>query len=674
MDVRRLAGDGLDVLVSAFLASSEATLVEALAYRAIRDHRSNERQQLRAWAATVAILHAALAGWADATSWQLILEFPIRRLGRRIDAVLVTPRAVLVLEFKIGQDSVLAGDLQQVEDYALDLQDFHSGSRGHVIVPILVATEADQAGPHWALLPGTQVLTTCADRLGGMLRTLWDRLPEPGRLIDVADWSRAPYRPVPGIVDAACTLYSRHGVEDIAATRADAKNLTVTTAAILRAISEAQRDGVHLILFVTGIPGAGKTLCGLNAVFGAERQAGATFLTGNPTLVHVLREALARDAASGDRRMLRAARQRTKAAIQALPGFRDHHVRSGEIPAEHVVVIDEAQRAWAREHAVRKSADREVPLTDSEPAHLLDIMQVHRDWAVIVCLIGHGQEIHHGEGGLAEWGTALVARPRWQVRAPATLQNTADPRQRLPPELPVRPDPSLFLDVPMRSLRSPCASAWADRVLAGDRVGARALADQHAPIPFQLTRNLAELRRYLRQTSRGRRRCGLIASSGAQRLRADGLGAELPHMDAGAVAHWFLDRWPDVRASDALELLATEFSVQGLELDHVGLCWAGDLSRIEGRAAWLVRDFRGTRWQTPTGAEAITNRLNTYRVLLTRARYETVIWVPRGDASDPTRPPAEFDAIAAYLQACGVGTLDDLAVVPEDRVEQPILI
>lgn len=350
-------------------------------------------------------------------------------------------------------------------------------------------------------------------------------------------------------------------------------------------------------------------------------------------------------------------------------------MRTAETPPEHGAVIDEAQRAWARDHAVRKSADRDVALTDSEPAHLLDIMQAHRDWAVIVCLIGHGQEIHDGEGGLAEWGVALAVRQIWQIRAPPALRTASDPRQRLPDGLRVRQDPALFLDVPMRSLRNPYASAWVDLVLAGDADRARALASQHAPIPFHLTRDLTDLRTHLRRACRGNRRCGLLASSGARRLRADGLGAELPHMDAGAVAHWFLDRWPeDVRASDALEVVATEFSCQGLELDHVGLCWAGDLSRVAGRVPWLVRDFRGTRWQTPNGAEAIANRLNTYRVLLTRARYGTIIWVPRGDVSDPTRPPASFDAIADFLISCGIRLIEADVADPEQLVAQPILL
>jgi len=648
----------LDLTVSGFLADSPDRLLDQLAGQAMRSFRTNEAQQLRAWDATIRVLRTALMGWDAATSWRIVLEFSMRRLGRRVDAILVTPRAVLVLEFKVGQSTVLAGDLRQVEDYALDLHDFHAGSRGHVILPILVATGALDLRPTtWPLLLNAvaPVLSTGAAGLSRLLRDVWVRLPEPSRPLDLAGWTRAAYRPVPGIVDAARNLYAQHGVEDIADTQADAKNLAVTTNAIRAAIDDARRERRHIIVFVTGIPGAGKTLCGLNVVFGAEREQGATFLTGNPTLVHVLREALARDAACGDRNRLRAARQRTKTSIQALPAFRDHHVRSAEIPAERVVVIDEAQRAWSRAHAVRKSADREVRLTDSEPAHLLDIMRAHPDWAVMICLIGQGQEIHDGEGGLAEWGDALMARPDWQVRSPSdAVGSLGDPRQRLPPDLPVQRHASLFLDVAMRSLRNPHAAAWVDLVLAGNAEGARELAGRHGPMPFRLTRSLADLRTGLRGAALGRRRCGLMASSGGQRLRADGLGAELPHMDAGAVARWFLDRWPDIRASDALEVAATEFSVQGLELDYAGLCWAGDLVRLPAQAAWLVRNLRGSSWQTLRSDQAIANRLNTYRVLLTRARYETQIWVPSGDAADLTRRPDELDAVVEFLVACGL--------------------
>jgi hypothetical protein len=431
---------------------------------------------------------------------------------------------------------------------------------------------------------------------------------------------------------------------------------------------------LHAILFVTGIPGAGKTLCGLNAVFGAGRETGATFLTGNPTLVHVLREALARDAARGDSRRLRAARQRTKVAIQALPAFRDHSIATGEVPPERVAVIDEAQRAWAREHAVRKSRDRPVRLSDSEPGHLLDIMARHQDWSAIVCLVGNGQEIHDGEGGLAEWGAALEARPIWSVFAASAALDAETSRQRLPRVAGLTVVPDLRLDVPVRSLRNPAAAPWVDAVLDGDVARARSIAAENDPLPFFITRELGALRTRLRTEARGERRAGLIGSSGAKRLRADGLGVEVPHMDAQAVAHWFLDRWPDdVRASDALEVIGTEFSVQGLELDFVGLCWGSDLVRVAGRREWLVRDFVGTRWTTPRTAEAIGNRVNTYRVLLTRARYETVVWVPRGDAEDRTRNPAEFDAIANFLISCGATILSEYEPLALPAKQAPLV-
>lgn len=636
--------------VAGFLAGEDATLVNALAAQAMQAHRRNEATQLRAWAATLRCLRAALAGWEAAAGWRLVLEFPMRRLGRRIDALLVTPRAVLVIEVKENASNFAAEARRQVEDYALDLQDFHAGSRGRVIVPILLATAAHPAPQPWPLGIGgvAAVLEAGEASLAGLLRDLWVRLPA-GEL-DVAGWSAAPYRPVPGIVEAARSLYARNSVAEIADAGAAAHNLRGTTDAILAACAAARAEGRHVVLFVTGTPGAGKTLCGLNVVFGAERRDHATFLTGNPTLVHVLREALVRDAvAAGEQ--ARAARQRMRSAIQALPHFRDHHIaRADERPAERIAVIDEAQRSWSRAHAIRSSADRPVKLTDSEPGHLLDIMARHTDWAVLVCLIGNGQEIHTGEGGLAEWGAALAERPLWQVRAAGQDGGTA--RQSLAGLAGVAVDPVLHLAIAMRSIRNPDAAAWADAVVRGDAAGARALAGR-APLPFVLVRDLGHLRDVLRAEARGERRAGLIGSSGAKRLRAEGLGVEVPHMDARAVARWFLDRWPqDVRASDALETMATEFACQGLELDVAGLCWGGDFIRHGN--AWLPRRFAGTDWQRVHRPDDREYLANTYRVLLTRARRLTVIWVPRGDAGDRTRDPAEMDAVADFLSACGV--------------------
>ncbi len=318
---------------------------------------------------------------------------------------------------------------------------------------------------------------------------------------------------------------------------------------------------------------------------------------------------------------------------------------------------------------MRKSRDRDVALTDSEPALLLDIMARHAGGAIIICLVGGGQEIHDGEGGILEWAEALRERQAWRVLA-AEMPGHADTRRTLPATLPAERDPRLHLAVARRTLRAPALPEWVDLVLDGQAARACRLA-QAETIPVFLCRDLDAMRAALRARARGLRRAGLVASSGAKRLRAEGLGVELPHMDAGAVARWFLDRWPDVRASDALETVATEFSCQGLELDYAGLCWGGDLVRTAG--AWRPRRFAGTAWQRVAGAEAAANRLNTYRVLLTRARYETILWVPRGDAADATRDPRELDAVADFLRASGARDLPQSAAPAMDSYAAALL-
>jgi hypothetical protein len=641
--------------VAAFLETPGAAIIGVLAEAQIRHHRTNEAVQLRAWEASIALLRAAFVRLAAAETWFLLLEYPLLRLGRRADAILLMPGAILVLEFKVGATHFGQADRVQVEDYALDLWDFHAGSRAHPVIPILVATDAARPRAVSGTLPIAavwQVIDATAATLPGLLCE-FAGLQGTREKLDPAVWCAAPYRPVPSIVEAACMLYARHGVAEIKAARAASENLAATTAAIMAAVAEARARLSRVILFVTGIPGAGKTLCGLNAAFGLEA-SDAVFLTGNPSLVHVLREALARDAMARGADA-RAARQKMEGAIQALPRFRDHYVQAGaETPAETIVVIDEAQRCWSAAHAIAKTRDRPVRLFMSEPAHVLEIMSRHAGFSAIICLIGSGQEIHDGEGGLAEWGAALAHHPSWRVLAAPDILNHADPRRRL--GRPADTLAELHLDVSVRQIRCAAANDWVDRVLSGDAAAASALAADD--LPYLLTRSLAAMRAWLKAAARGHRRAGLVASAGARRLRAEGLGAELPHMDAKAVAHWFLDRFPaDIRASDALEVVATEFSCQGLELDYVGLCWDLDLLREPGRRAWRVQRFRGTDWTRPAGDETIANQLNTYRVLLTRARYDTVIFVPPGEAADRTRDPPALDEIARFLKACGVREL-----------------
>jgi hypothetical protein len=656
-----------------FLKVLPADIIGVLAVAQIRHFRLNEVQQLRAWDATITMLRSALAALPEASGWHVLLEYPMLRLGRRPDVILLTNSAIFVLEIKAGRTVHSLADRRQVEDYAIDLHDFHAGSRKNPIIPVLLAEQAPPALINLPLVLGhcvTPPLDATPQSLPALLRDLNKQATQVAGRLDAVAWLDARYQPVPTIVDAACMLYAKHNVADIKAARSEGINLRATTDAILEEIERARADGVHLILFVTGIPGAGKTLCGLNTIFGSEEAGRGTYLTGNPTLVHVLREALTRDAVEcgvkrGDagRKML--------TAIQALPKFRDHYVTNPtHTPAERIVVVDESQRCWSAAWAVAKTRDKAIPLTQSEPAHLLEAMARHNGFCALVCLVGGGQEIHSGEGGLAEWGDALRRAEAdgavWRKRAAPDLLTTLDPRQRLGALTDLQTIAALHLDVPMRQIRNAAAASWVDLLLTGDAKAARAAAEDAGEMPFLLTRSLVAMREWLRTNARGMRRAGLLASSGAARLQAEGLGVELPHMDASAVAHWFLDRFPeDVRASDALEVLATEFSCQGLELDYVGLCWDADLIREAGRESWRVRAFRGKRWNIPRQPEAIANQINTYRVLLTRARYETVIFVPLGDDGDGTRKCSVYDEIADFLVACGVR---DLKSSPVQRV------
>jgi hypothetical protein len=629
-----------------------------LAYAQAGRFATLELAQRAAWEAEARILGVALAE-AD-PAWRLLFEFDLMRLERRADAVLLTDRAIFAIEFEHGARGFAAADLRQAEDYALDLHDFHAGSRRHAVVPVLVATEA--AAPRlapplfWHGVAPVQMAN--AATLGTLIGGIQAAIGPPSVPLSPLAWEAAPYRPVPTALEAATLLYRRHSVAELAEARADAPNLTRTTAAIGRAIEAARRDGAHCVVFVTGDPGAGKTLCGLNVVFGALREHGAAFLTGNVPLVSVLREALARNAAPLGGKPRARAHAEASRVLQNVHRFLDEHVttRAHEAP-EHVIVFDEAQRAWDARQATRATQRRVSRLTASEPAHALEIMGPHADWSVIVALIGNGQEINTGEAGLAEWGRVIAGDPRWRAVAARRALEAAEPAQRLAEAHPggLAIDDDLDLTVPMRSVRDAAGAPWVDAVLAGEAESARHIAEAAGGVPFFLTRDLAALRAGLPGFRRGLRRAGLVASAGARRLRAEGLGVQVAD-----VADWFLNRWPDIRGSEELETFATEYDCQGLELDVVGLAWGGDFIRGEG--GWQPRRFAGDGWQRVRGTEERLFIRNTYRVLLTRARYETILWVPPGSpASDPfhdrTRPAAEMDAIAGFLLACGARPL-----------------
>ncbi|WP_439597280.1 DNA/RNA helicase domain-containing protein [Falsiroseomonas sp.] len=675
---------------SELLALAPEAVAASLAASQMSRRLSGEPAQLRAWSEQVRLLQHCLQE-VRGEAWTIALEFDLLRLEKRIDAVLLTGSAILVLEFKVGATAVANADRAQVSDYAQDLFDFHAASRRHPIQPIVVATHCASPAPFQMPLPVAGVLPVAeanATTLPGLLAALRDALPVTTPLDGLA-WLTAPYRPVPSIIEAAATLFARNSVAEIAAARADAANLTRTTAAIGSALDAAKAAGERVVVFVTGIPGAGKTLCGLNVVFGEQRRAGSAFLTGNSPLVAVLREALACNRAGIDlargpsadperRRLaprLRQARHEAMQALQNVHRFLADNAARTVPPAERMIVFDEAQRAWDAAQAMRDTQRRISTLSMSEPAHALEIMGRHEGFAAIVALIGNGQEINTGEAGLREWGAVIAATPGWRAVAAPRVLDAMEPAQRLaegnPPWL--RLDPALDLTVSLRSVRSEAAALWVDALLRGDAAAAAAVA-RAAPegLPFLLTRSLAEARRALRQLTPGLRRAGFVRSSGARRLRAEGFDAQL--MGTEEPVAWFLERWPDIRASDALEVAATEYACQGLELDTVGLAWGGDFLR-QGNA-WVARSFAGSAWQRAAKDQDFVR--NTYRVLLTRARYETVIWVPPGSRRDDafydaTRDAAEMDAVADFLEACGARPLPEAGPAPQDTAASLLL-
>ena len=630
--------------------------------------------QTIAWEVSLPLIKAALRSAHESAEgiaqWRILMELPLYRLRRRIDLLLVAPQAVAVVEIKAGEHQFHSTDRRQVEEYALDLRDFHEYSHGVPILPVLWCTEAPA---RHAYLPGLEVgVAEEVIEVGSQqfpafvsrFASLIARLPQCVR----EDWSNGAYSPVPSVIEAATALFAGHGVREIA--QADATNLKDAAEAVVSLIKRARAEKRRALIFLTGVPGSGKTLAGLQVVHRAVESEGrhsgdVVYLSGNTPLVTVLREALTED--EYDRRKLagetvtkKDVRSAVRARIQHIMDFLKQYLSDTDQrpPHEHAIVFDEAQRAWDAAYGRQKFGR-----SASEPRLLIDIMSRHSDWSVIIGLIGGGQEINSGENGMMEWGDALRSLPQatrseWHVYGPPEMRDGDQATAHLGlgdlPGMTIHEDPNLTLTVPLRSYRSPRVADWVSALLDGDQESARELISEVEKFPIHITRDPGEAMDWLRSQGRGERRYGMVASSGASRLRAEGFGVSLNATAGQDIAYWYLRPRGDVRSSFALEVTANEYTTQGLELDFVGICWGGDLSWSNDR--WVTRRFAGTAWQMASG-ERRRFILNSYRVLLTRAREGVVIWVPRGDANDPTRDPISYDRTAEFLLACGATNL-----------------
>ena len=625
-----------------------------------------EQTQRDAWLEEIRILQKALIG----SDGSIYFEYSIPRMGQRIDVLLLIGPVIFVLEFKIGEKEFNSAARDQVWDYALDLKNFHETSHDRFIAPILIATKAPSVYSVIATTPQNDKLLLPINCSLGQIRSVLYQVIGFTDGIDIVgeEWESGRYCPTPTIIEAAMALYKGHSVNEISRSDASAINLSQTSDAVASIIKNSRDHSTKSICFVTGVPGAGKTLVGLNIAtthIDKSNDLYSVFLSGNGPLVAILREALARDQVrqvkdKGGKIKKGAVLSEVKMFIQNVHHFRDEClVDETRPPIEHVALFDEAQRAWDLEQTSEfmKRKKNKPDFSQSEPEFLISCLNRHPDWAVVVCLVGGGQEINTGEAGISEWIESLNRSfQNWQIHISPHLTDSEYGACEVLDQLKLRTNveylPELHLSVSMRSFRAENVSLLIKQLLDLDVDCAReTLGKVNDKYPIMITRDLAKAKKWLKEQARGTERYGIVVSSQAERLKPHAIDVKSP-MDP---IHWFLDDKKDVRSSYYLEDVATEFSIQGLELDWVCVTWDADFRYTSH--GWEHRSFVGSKWNRINKPERKIYLKNAYRVLLTRARQGMVIVVPAGDPEDATRLPEFYNPTYEYLKSIGFETI-----------------
>ena len=641
-----------------FLDEKPETLLGKLM---VSDEFSTTDLQKNAWRKEIDILQDQLR---SVENGDIAFEYTIPRMGHRIDVVCIIRGLIFLLEFKVGDSEYRKSTADQVMDYALDLKYFHELSADRYIIPISIPTEAPSVCNEVSFMEDkiSNVLKCTKDNIGLTIGSVLSSVQDQD--LSIADWINSRYAPTPTIIEAAQAMYRNHSVKDISRNDAGAHNLTATTETINQIIDDCKRNHKKAICFVTGVPGAGKTLAGLNIAnerhnFDADEHA--VFLAGNGPLVDILQAALAKDRSSRAGITIAEAKKETKAFIQIIHRFRDEALTTNNPPAEKVAIFDEAQRAWNEESLTdfmkrKKGVDA---FNQSEPEFLIRIMDRHQDWAVIVCLVGGGQEIYNGEAGIIDWFRALQKKFRnWHIYLSDKITDSEYVGNSSIEELLTGCSyslrPALHLGVSLRSFRSEKLAEFVKLLLDNEPSAAAAVySELSIHYPIILTRDLDKAKEWIRKKARGTERYGLLASSEGKRLR--GIGIWVPSV----INHvgWFLNEKDNVDSSYFLEVAASEFKVQGLEIDYSILAWDADLRR-SGKGFDYFK-FRGTRWNHVNNMQQQKYLKNAYRVLMTRARQGMIIFVPSGTdpEDDPTRDSAFYDDIYKYLRSCGIKEL-----------------
>lgn len=623
-----------------------------------------EIQQSNAWKRQIKILKNNLLG----LNGKLYFEFNIPRMGKRVDNILIIDNCIFVIEFKVGSSSYDNHSKEQVLGYALDLNNFHEGSHNKIIIPILVAEHANHQKTNINQRFENLYDTICtnANNLRSAINEclLYFKSPE---ILNVENWEKSVYKPTPTIIEAATILYRNHSVKEISRSDAGAENLSKTSECISEIIDFSKKNRRKSICFITGVPGAGKTLAGLNIAnlrSDYEKEEHTVFLSGNMPLVAVLQEALTTDKINtfkllGKKENKKVVASQVKSFIQLIHHFRDASLKDSENPPiEKVTIFDEAQRAWTLKKTsdFMKQKKGHSDFNKSEPEFLIEVMDRHKDWCTIICLIGGGQEINTGEAGLEEWISPFshnfkewdiyysprIIEDENYIKNKAVLNVLKNRKATLKPEL--------HLSVSLRSFRSAKLSEFIDRLIKCDTEETIELYKRYIQntYPIKITRDLETAKKWLKQFEFGSNRIGLVASSGARRLRPLGINIK-EKIDA---PKWFLNSKDDVRSSFFLEEVATEFDIQGLELDYTCVAWDGNLFYSNG--IWNCQKFTGSSWKKINKKEDLNYLLNSYQVLLTRARQGMVIYVPYGSNDDHTRQHNLYDGTYNYLKSIGI--------------------
>ncbi len=645
--------------ISNFLKSSPNEILGVLSQNTLFGLDPFQRD---AWLEEINILKEKLNSFTGT----IYFEFSIPRMGQRIDVVLLIDSVIFVLEFKVGEKEFHSYAIEQVWDYALDLKNFHETSHECFIAPVLISTEAKNVVPVISMTPQN-------DKLLYPIKCNTDKLNEvianvlsfsEGSEINRENWENGRYCPTPTIIEAAMALYNGHSVKEISRNDASAINLGKTSEEIASIIQHSRENSKKSICFVTGVPGAGKTLVGLNIAtthIDKSNDLYSVFLSGNGPLVAILREALTRDKVyrnkqKGIKIKKGEVMSEVKMFIQNVHHFRDDClIDTKKPPIEHVALFDEAQRAWNIEQTSKfmRQKKKISGFIQSEPYFLTSCLDRHSDWAVIVCLVGGGQEINTGEAGISEWIDSLnKSFPKWDIYISPRLTDSEYATGNALKKLASRPNvfykDELHLNVSMRSFRAEHVSLLVKQMLDFDVKNAQqTLMKIKEKYPIVITRNLTIAKEWLKQQARGSERYGIVVSSQAERLKPHAIFVKSPVNPI----HWFLHGKEDVRSSYYLEDVATEFDIQGLELDWICVTWDADFRYSKN--GWDHWSFQGNRWNRIRKEERKIYLKNAYRVLLTRARQGMVIVVPSGDNEDHTRSPKFYDSTYQYLKDIG---------------------